>query len=269
MTRRLGTLDEPLPVTYRRPFELGPLTIELFPAGHVLGSAQIRVTRDGKRVVYTGDLNGPGSLTAEPMEVAECDVLIIESTFGHPRYRFPSRQDGLEMVRGFVERCRAQGEIPVLLAYALGKAQEVVSYLGNAGFKLAVHATIHATCDVYRQNGIDLPEVRSFRGTLEEDEVLLLPPSGGRSSLKKLSKPVRTAMLTGWALGGSGTSRGADEMIPLSDHADFPTLVDYVLSTGAKRIFTVHGFCEELAEALRERGKDARPLLEPPQLELF
>ena len=105
MAHRLGDLNAPLAVPYGRPFALGPLTLELLPAGHVLGSAQIRVTReDGKRIVYTGDINFAPSLTAEPTQVAECDTLVIESTFGHPRYVFPPREEVLGQVESWVRR---------------------------------------------------------------------------------------------------------------------------------------------------------------------
>lgn len=270
MAHRLGKLPEALPATYRRPFELGPLTLELFPAGHVLGSAQLRVTREGRRVVYTGDLNVHPSLTAEPAEVAECDVLVIEATFGHPRYVFPPREQVFGLLRRFVERCQASGQTPVVLAYALGKSQEAVKCLGDAGYALCAHPSIHAVCELYRAHGTPLPEVRSFRGEVRPGEVLFMPPNLRRSHALEKVPHARTVMLTGWAMDGIGPrGRGADELLPLSDHADFPGLVDYALKTGARRIFTVHGFCEELAQALRARGRDARPLREPVQMELL
>lgn len=270
MAHRLGKLPEALPATYRRPFALGPLTLELFPAGHVLGSAQLRVTREGRRVVYTGDLNMASALTAEPTEVAECEVLVIESTFGHPRYAFPPRAEVFGMLVRFVERCFASGQTPVVLGYSLGKAQEAVRCLGDAGIAMAAHASIHAVCGLYREHKIALPEVRLFKGEVREREVLLLPPNLRRSvALSKVPRP-RTVMLTGWAMDGQrGDRPSADELIPLSDHADFAGLMQYALATGARRIFTVHGFCDELAQALREKGRDARPLRDPVQMELL
>jgi len=270
MVQRLGKLPEALPATYRQPFELGPLTLELFSAGHVLGSAQLRVTREGRRVVYTGDLNVQPGLTFEPAEVAECEVLVIEATFGHPRYVFPPRADVLELLRGFVERCFASGQTPVVLGYALGKSQEAARFLGDCGYALCAHERIHAVCELYRALGVALPPVRKFEGEVGEREVLLLPPNLRRSHALANVRSPRTVMLTGWALDGHHPGRpGAHALLPLSDHADFPGLVGYALATGARRIFTVHGFCEELATALRARGLDARPLSEPPQLELF
>ena len=124
MTHRLGTLPSALPVPYGRGFDLGPLYLELLPAGHILGSAQLRVTRDdGVRVVYTGDLNTVPSLTAEPVQVAECDTLIIESTFGHPRYTFPPKERVLADIEAWCRDKLERGVAPILLGYPLGKSQ--------------------------------------------------------------------------------------------------------------------------------------------------
>jgi putative mRNA 3-end processing factor len=270
MAHRLGKLPEPLAVPYRQAFELGPLTLELFPAGHVLGSAQLRATRDGRRVVYTGDLNVVPSLTAEQTEVAHCDTLVIEATFGHPRFAFPPRAEVLGLLRRFVEQALAEGGTPVVLGYALGKSQEAIAALGEAGLPLCAHASVHAVCNLYRAHGVKLPEVRLFRGEVQPGEVLFLPPNLRRSgALLKLTRP-RTVMLTGWAMDPSAPQgRGADLRLPLSDHADFAGLVEYARATGARRVFTVHGFCRELAEALQAQGVEAQPLKSSTQLELF
>src|SRR5687767_10295 len=127
MTHRLGQLNAALPVPYNRPFELGPLNVELLPAGHMLGSAQIRVTRaDGRRIVYTGDLNLEPALTAEHAQIAECDTLIIESTFGNPRFVFPPREKVLAQIESWV-RFHLEARIhPILLGYPFGKSQEAI-----------------------------------------------------------------------------------------------------------------------------------------------
>ena len=260
----------PLPAPYGRPFELGPLVLELLSAGHVLGSAQLRVIRpDGKRIVYTGDLNGEPALTAEPLQVAECDTLVIESTFGHPRYVLPPRAQVLADVAGW---CRAQlsrGVTPVLLAYPLWKSQEAIRYLGDAGFTLRAHASVHALCELYRELGVPL-SVSRFEGEPPAGEVLVFPPNLARSAVLQKVGPRALALLTGWALDGQAHHRaGADVAFPLSDHADFPGLLRYVEATGAGEVITHHGFAEEFAAALRERGVDARALGTRQQLDLF
>jgi putative mRNA 3-end processing factor len=274
MRHRLGEpkrrRTEALPAAFRAPFGLGELTLELFAAGHVLGSAQLRVTRkDGLALGYTGDLCTDTSHAAEPAEVMPCDVLVVESTFGHPRYVFPPKSETLRAVRKFVDDARSDGVTPVLLGYALGKAQEILKYLSDAGTRCAAHPVVHAVNRVYEAHGVAFPNVRSLppEGP-EKDEVVVAPPHLARSPAMRGVRRRRTAVLTGWAVDG-GRHFHADAAFPLSDHADFPSLVRYAKATGATRVFTVHGFSDVLAAALRKEGVRADPLVEERQLELL
>ncbi len=272
VSHRLGAKarGEALPADYRRPFGLGDLTLELFPAGHVLGSAQLRVTRDGIALGYSGDLCLEPTLTAERAEVVECDVLVLESTFGIPRYVFPPKEQVLLEVRRFVDGALGSGETPVLLAYALGKAQEVSRYLGEAGYPCRAHPRVHAVNEVYRALGVSLPNVALLgpegpaRG-----EVVIAPPHVARSSPILRIRERRVALLSGWAIDGRFRFRGVDAAFPLSDHADFPTLLGYARATGAGRVLTVHGYARQLAAALRREGLRAEELVEKEQLELL
>lgn len=270
MQHRLGAIKNALPVPYKRPFELGPLILELLPAGHVLGSAQLRVIRaDGLRVVYTGDLNLVPSLTAEPAEVAECDVLLLESTFGHPRYAFPPRDATFDALAAWCRDLMSKEITPVVLGYALGKGQEAIAQLARRGLKLVAHASIHDICELYAELGTPLP-VRRYDGTVQPDEVAIFPPNYARSaSLKKVRRA--TAVLTGWAVDGPAAWRryGADVAFAVSDHADFKALIAYARSTGATEVITHHGFAEELAEELRGHGLIARAVHRPLQLALL
>jgi putative mRNA 3-end processing factor len=268
MRQRLGRSFESLRAPFGQTFDLGNLRLSLHPAGHVFGSAQLLAEREGQRVLYTGDLGLSPALTAEPAEVQQCDVLVIESTFGHPRYSFPPRLQALEEVEQFVRRTFARGEKPVLLAYALGKSQEVIRFLGERGIVIRAEQSVRAICRVYRRAGCALPEVAPYDGTLNPGEVLIWPPQH-RRALASLTK-IRSCTLSGWAVDHDARRRfGSDEAIPLSDHADFAQLVAYAEATGARRIFTVHGFTEELSQALAARGLRASPLREQRQLELF
>ncbi|HSN90356.1 MAG TPA: MBL fold metallo-hydrolase [Anaeromyxobacteraceae bacterium] len=267
-TRRRPT--EALPAAYRSPFGLGELTLELFPAGHVLGSAQILVTRNGTAVGYTGDLCTEPTHAAERAEVMPCDVLVMESTFGHPRYVFPPKAETLEAVRRFVDQALSDGATPVLLGYALGKAQEILKFLSGAGYRCRAHPAVHAVNRVYESQGVALPGVRPLgpEGP-EPGEVVVAPPHLARGAAMRGVRRRRTAVLTGWALDGARWFRGVDAAFPLSDHADFPSLVAYAKATGASRVFTVHGHADDLAAALRREGLRAEPLRETRQLELL
>jgi len=268
MTHRLGPLLATTTGAYRRPWQLGALTLELFPAGHVLGAAQVRVTReDGHRVVYTGDLSTGPSLTAAVAEVAPCDTLVLESTFGHPRYRFPPRAGTYDAVADWARRQLALGIRPVLLAYSLGKAQETIAQLAARGLAVCAHPAIHAVAEVYGRLGVEV-RARRFEGAFEAGEVGLFPPFRSRAALAHLG-PLRLAALTGWALEPWGARRaGADVAFPVSDHADFPALVAYAQASGAREVVTVHGFADDLARGLKKAGLFARAVSERVQLPL-
>jgi putative mRNA 3-end processing factor len=268
MEHRLGAVKSALPITYNHPFELGPLNVELFPAGHVLGSAQIRVTRpDGHRIVYTGDLNCEPSLTAEAHEVAECDTLVLESTFGHPRFKFPPKAQVWEQIEAWVRTQLAAGVQPVIYGYALGKSQEVARFLHSKGLGVCAHASIHAVCEVYSRLGVSVP-TRLFDGAFRENEVGLFPPYGRSQALKNI-RPKATAVCTGWAMDPDIARRyGADIAFALSDHADCASLVAYAKATGATEVLTHHGYARELAQTLRDNGVFARAVSQPMQLAL-
>jgi putative mRNA 3-end processing factor len=274
MRHRLGTprkgRAEQLAASHRAPFGLGELTLELFPAGHVLGSAQLRVTRDGLALGYTGDLCTEPTEAAEPAEVMPCDVLVLESTFGLPRYVFPPKAEILAAIRAFVDGALTDGVTPVLLGYALGKAQEILKHLGERGYACCAHPAVHGVNRVYEEMGVSLPGVRPLgpEGP-QAGEVVVCPPHLARSSPMRGVKQARTAVLSGWAIDGSRYFRGVDAAFPLSDHADFPSLLAYARATGAGRVFTVHGQADAFAAALRREGIRAEPLREQHQLELL
>jgi len=270
---RLGerARGEVLPAAYRKPFGLGELTLELFPAGHVLGSAQLRVTTGaGLSLGYTGDLCLEPTRTAEPAEVMECDVLLLESTFGLPRYVFPPKEEVLADVRRFVDDALSDGVTPVLLGYSLGKAQEILKHLGENGYSCRAHPNVHAVNRVYEEQGVALPNVTALGPDAPgRDDVVVAPPHLARSAAMFRIGKRRTAILTGWAVDGSQRFRAVDAAFPLSDHADFPSLLRYAKETGAGRVYTLHGHAEPLAKALRREGIRADPLAAELQLELL
>ena len=268
MQHRVGPPDEAVALAYGEPFALGGLTLELFPAGHVLGAAQVRVTRpDGHRIVYTGDFSPGPFLTARTAETPACDTLVMEATFGHPKYRFPARAAVFDEVAAWCHRQLERGVRPVLLAYSLGKSQEVIRQLAARGLPLVAHESIHAISALYTALGVPVI-ARPWDGAFRDGEVGLFPP-GGRHR-PRVDGPVATAALTGWALEPWGARRaGADVAFPVSDHADYPALVSFAKATGAREVITLYGFADALAAGLRREGVFARALREAVQLDLF
>ncbi len=268
MEHRLGPIKSALPVPYRRPFELGRLNVELLPAGHVLGSAQIRVTReDGHRIVYTGDISLETSMTAEAAEIAECETLVLESTFGHPRFAFPKRDDVFSELAEWARKHLARGTRPILYAYSLGKGQEAIKQLTSRGLKLCAHPLIHDISTLYTELGMPI-DARRFDGTFEDDEVGVFPPFGRSQAMKKVM-PRATAVLTGWAVEPWAARRyGSDVAFPISDHADFAALVKIAKGSRAREVITHHGFAKELAAELKKVGVFARAVTQAVQMEM-
>jgi Cft2 family RNA processing exonuclease len=257
--KRLGKTETKI-LKFNEPYRLKGARVELFPSGHILGSAQIMIEKRGVKLVYTGDFKLRRGWTAEKAEIRKCDILIMESTFGLPRYVFPSRQEVEKQIIDFVEETFAQNRTPVILAYTLGKAQEAMKLLGNKGFKLSVHGSICKLASVYEEFGIKFKNYVPYRAENVSGRVLIAPPWTKNSRMILNIRRKRTAVLTGWAMDGRARNwYGADKLFPLSDHADFSELLEYVKKANPAKIYTVHGFTG-FADHLREQGFDAQEL---------
>ncbi len=247
----------------------GDFSLTLYPAGHVLGSAQALVEYRGQRLLYSGDLKLSPSQTAEPCDVPEADTLIVEATFGRPRYVFPPQQEVIAGILSFCRNALARGETPVLFAYSLGKGQEVLRCLAGAGFDIALHGTTFGVTQVYAQLGMEFPVHEHLDRCELANRVVICPPQTRRAAIFTTIRRPRTAIVTGWAVDRSARWRyGADAAFPLSDHADYNDLVEYVERVKPKRVYTVFGFDGEFAADLRTRGYDAWPLKSAMQMRL-
>lgn len=254
---------------FNEPWIDGAHRLTLFSAGHVLGSSQILIEGESGRFVYTGDFKLQESLTAEPPEVKQCDVVLMECTYGRPQYAFPPREEVAGEMIAFARDALEAGAVPVFFAYSLGKAQEAVSILGNAGIALTVHGAIETMCDVYRECGVDLPAYKRYDAqTFDTNGAVVWPPSGALPKALK-GKAVRTAVLTGWTLDRSAQFRyGVDRGFALSDHADYPALLRYIELAQPKKVLLNHGW-RDFVYRLRAIGVNAEYLEEHAQLALF
>jgi Cft2 family RNA processing exonuclease len=255
------------PLGERRDF--GAFALTLYPAGHVLGSAQALVEHRDHRLLYSGDIKLAPSHTAEACVVPQADTLIVEATFGRPRYVFPPASEVIAAMLSFCRNALANGETPVLFAYSLGKGQEVLRCLAGAGFDIALHGTAHGVAQVYAQLGVEFPVHERLDRCDLRGRVLICPPQVKRAAIFAAIRRPRTAMVTGWAVDRAARWRfGTDAAFPLSDHADYPELVEYVRRVNPQRVYTVFGFAAEFAADLRTRGYDAQPLKGAMQLRL-
>jgi len=242
----------------------------LIPAGHILGSAQFFFETDAGSLLYTGDFKLKPGLSAEPCEWRHAETLIMETTFGLPRYRMPPRAEVAARVVAFCRETLDAAEVPVLLGYSLGKAQEIIRIVLDAGLTPMLHESVWKMTALHRGLRADFPagSVR-FKASAAKGCVVVFPPNAPRDSDMQKVGPHRTAMLTGWAIDPGAKFRyRCDAAFPLSDHADYDELLRYVELVQPKRVLTVHGFAAEFATDLRRRGIEARALAGENQLEL-
>lgn len=265
---RSGARFRSLP--FRRPTPLGACTVTLYPAGHILGSAQILVEHAGRRLLYSGDFKLRPGRSAEPAEVPEADVAIMETTFGRPQYRFPPVEAVADEIVTFCRAAVGAGEVAVLFCYSLGKGQELLAWLDPVKEHLWLHPAHAEMARLYRDHGVILPEHRIYSpGSRLERAVLLCPPGARRAPWLAKIRRARTAYVSGWAVCRGAERRfGTDRCFPLSDHADYDDLLEYARRTRAASILTVHGFASEFARDLRARGIAARSLNEPAPAQL-
>ena len=254
---------------FNEPWSDGEHTLTLFPAGHVLGSAQLMIEGAGGRFVYTGDFKLARSYTCEPPEVKRCDVLLMECTFGRPHYVFPSRDEVDDAIVTFATKALEDGRAPIFYAYSLGKAQEAMAILGKAGVPITVHGAIDTIARVYRSAGVQLPPYDRYdAATYDGTRALIWPPSATQPKALH-NKPSRSVVLTGWAVDKNAAYRyGADAAIPLSDHADYAALLRYVELAQPRQVLLNHGR-RDFVWRLRRLGIDATYLEANEQLALF
>jgi len=245
------------------------LDLMLLPAGHIFGSAQLFLeTRDGS-LLYTGDFKLRPGRSAEPAEWRQAETLIMETTYGLPRYRLPPTDEVIGQIVAFCRDTLETGAVPVLLGYSLGKAQEVLCSLAGAGLKPMLHGSVHAMTRIYEQFGQSFCEYERYKAGEVAGKVLICPPSANRSRMLEKIRDKRVAMISGWAVDPNAVYRyQVDAAFPLSDHADYTDLLRYVELVQPQRVLTLHGFAAEFARDLRERGIEAWALSAQNQLEL-
>lgn len=255
---------------FNEPWEERGHRLTLFSAGHVLGSAQLMIEGESGSFVYTGDFKLRNSLTVEPPEVKRCDVVLMECTYGRPQYVFPANEEVAGQMIAFAREALEGDAVPVFFAYSLGKAQEAMAILGGAGLPITVHGAVDTLAQVYLGCGVALPAYARYHADSFDARSVLIWPPGGKALPKALrNKPVRTAVLTGWSLDRGALFRyGTERGFALSDHADYPALLQYIERAQPRKVFLNHGW-RDFVYRLRALGVDAEYLEDHAQLSLF
>ncbi len=249
------------------PVQRGDATMTLHRAGHMLGSAQLLVEHEGTSLLFTGDLKlrQPGGRPNTPIPSAE--VLVIESTYGRPYFRFGDPDSTVESIARWCRHALDSRVTPVLLCHALGKTEEVMLALAPYGFRFALEKRCYPCARAYESAGQPLPDYSELDGNVEGDRVVIAPPAG-KDEVRRLAR-YRTALISGWARDTAFASLfHADANFDLSDHCDFDELFEVVERSGADQVYTVHGYTADFARHLRKRGIRASALEATEQLVL-
>jgi len=256
---------------YGQRFSLGPLSIELFPSGYMLGATQFRLKMaDGRQLLYSGPFSLKQNRTAEKIEFRSADIAVVDATFGHPQYKFGSRKRAENQITEWVRNCHENEQLPTILVTTPGQAQDLIHLLGDNGFSIRAHRSIHAYNAAYLAAGIELPACKQFRNSADRHEVLLWPSHLSTSPLLKALDRISISAVSGMGcIPGVAQQLNIDAVFSWSARADHGDLLKYIEKSGATTVVTYGRHAIELAAELQEtHGKAAHALLQSPQMNL-
>jgi putative mRNA 3-end processing factor len=235
--------------------------VSFHPAGHVLGSAQIRLEHAGRTWVVSGDYKTGPDATCAPFEPVRCDVFVTESTFGLPVFRWAPQQEVFDGIDAWWAANAAAGRASIVYAYSFGKAQRVLAGVDATIGPIVVHGAVATMDEAYRQSGVALPPTRNvLEATPEELRrcLVVAPPSAQGSTWTRRFGDFSDAFASGWMLlRGARRRRNVDRGFILSDHADWPGLLQAIAASGAPRVIVTHGYVEPLVRFLAEQGLES------------
>jgi putative mRNA 3-end processing factor len=261
---RLGEINlETLPFGEEK--LINGVSFSFHPAGHILGSAQIKVSYKGEIVVFSGDYKTANDGFSEAFEPVKCHTFITESTFGLPVYHWQDQKWVFNEMEEWCKNNRNNGQLSILYGYSLGKAQRILQGLPESVGPIFTHSTIEAVLNVMRNQGVSLKNTMPVNEHLTRAEllsgVIIAPPAVQNSNWLKKFEPIRNGVVSGWmALRGARRRRNADKGFVLSDHADWEGLNEAISLTGAENVFVTHGYTDILSKWLIDKGLNAHPL---------
>jgi len=259
---RLGEDIHLQTVEYGETISIDGLQVSLHPAGHILGSAQVRLEHAGQVWAVSGDYKIEPDATCEPFEPLRCHTFVSESTFGLPVFRWRLQTEIFDQINNWWRQNRDRGKTSLLFAYSLGKAQRILAGLDPAIGPIMTHGAVENMNRCYRAAGIELPPTRPVIEVTDKQDfvgaIVVAPPSADSAGwLRKFSQP-GTAFASGWMqIRGNRRRRGVDRGFVMSDHSDWPGLVEAIRQTEAETIWVTHGYTAEMVRWLREGGMNA------------
>jgi putative mRNA 3-end processing factor len=261
---RLGDINlETLPFGEEK--LINGVSFSFHPAGHILGSAQIKVSYKGEIVVFSGDYKTANDGFSEAFEPVKCHTFITESTFGLPVYHWQDQKWVFNEMEEWCKNNRNNHHLSILYGYSLGKAQRILQGLPESVGPIFTHSTIEAVLNVMRNQGVSLKNTIPVNEHITRADllsgVIIAPPAVQNSNWLKKFEPIRNGLVSGWmALRGARRRRNADKGFVLSDHADWEGLNEAINLTGAENIFVTHGYTDILSKWLIDKGLNAYPL---------
>lgn len=243
-------------------FTVNNVKFSLHPAGHIIGSSQIKVEHKDEVWVFTGDYKTENDGISTPYEPIKCNTFITECTFGLPAFKWTPQEEVLENINKWWAENRAEGKTSILFGYSLGKAQRLLKYLDTDIGEIYTHGAIENMTQVLRPM-VDFPKTTLITRDTKKEQLLgnivLAPPSAHGSTWIRKMVPYVTASASGWmTFRGARRRRAIDKGFVLSDHCDWPGLLESIEATGAEKIICTHGYTDIFSKYLREQGYDAR-----------
>lgn len=260
---RLRPERDPQTLSYGEILSINGVNFSLHPAGHIPGSAQVRVEHAGEVWVFSGDYKLQDDGISTPFEPVRCHVFITESTFGLPVYKWKSQHEVFDEINDWWKKNQSESKASVITGYTLGKSQRILMNVDRSIGKIFTHGAVDSVNQIMREQGIFLPDApRVTDQTSKEDlrgALIISPPSAVGSPWVRRFLPYSLGVASGWMkLRGTRRRRGADRGFVLSDHADWNELNTAVRETGAEKIFVTHGYSEIFSHWLNENGIEAR-----------
>ncbi len=260
---RLGSETAIQLLDYGEALDINGVKLSLHSAGHVLGSAQVRLEYRGEVWVISGDYKTAPDPTCAPFEPLRCHGFVSEATFALPIYRWPVPQTVFDEINAWWRANAAEGRVSLLYGYALGKAQRLLAGLDPAIGPIFLHGALRQLTADYRASGVALPAAGYAgdwdRATGQAGALILAPPSAHNSPWIRRFGAASTGLASGWMrIRGTRRRRAVDRGFVLSDHADWPGLLAAITATGAEQVWLTHGYTAVLARHLSEQGRDAR-----------
>lgn len=261
ISHRLGTIN----VTgkeWGETFVINNVKFSLHPAGHIIGSSQIRVEYKNEVWVFSGDYKTEDDGISTPYEAIKCNTFITECTFGLPAFKWTPQQEVFENINQWWLENKQEGKTSILFGYSLGKAQRLLKHINPEIGKIYTHGAIENMTEVLRPI-VDFPETNRITKDIKKEELLgnivLAPPSAHGSTWIRKMVPYVTASASGWmTFRGARRRRAVDKGFVLSDHCDWQGLLSSIEATGAEKVICTHGYTDIFSRYLREQGYDAR-----------